>query len=106
MILQIFLAFASARLLGRPVADRHTSVVGELLAGAIIGPQLLGWLDHNQFLDALSELGVILLLFTAGLETHIRDLAEVKGTSAASGRARRSPAVRRGFPSPSRSTTP
>jgi Kef-type K+ transport system membrane component KefB len=86
IIIEIFLAFAIARLLGRLVARFGIpSVIGELLAGAILGPQLLGVVEHSQFMDALSELGVILLLFTAGLGTHVRELAAVKGTATAVG---------------------
>lgn len=83
ILLQIFLAFAVARALGR-VFSRFglPAVIGELLAGAILGPQLLGWVGHTEFLEALSELGVILLLFMAGVETHVRELNEVRSSAA------------------------
>jgi Kef-type K+ transport system membrane component KefB len=85
IIAQIFIAFTVARLLGRLVARFGVpSVVGELLAGALLGPYLLGLVEPDR-LEAFSQLGVILLLFTAGLGTHIRELAEVKGTSIAVG---------------------
>ena len=57
-------------------------MVGELLAGAILGPEILGLVHESEFLEALSELGVIMLLFMAGVETHVRDLYEVKVTAA------------------------
>jgi Kef-type K+ transport system membrane component KefB len=86
IIFQIFIAFTAARLLGRLVAVVGVpSVIGELLAGAFLAA--LGWIDvaGNDVMVALSALGVILLLFTTGLGTHIRELAAVKGTAAAVG---------------------
>jgi Kef-type K+ transport system membrane component KefB len=79
ILLQIFLAFTAARLLGR-LLERlgQPAVIGELLAGAILGPALLGLIEHTQFLEVLAEIGVILLLFTAGMETHVGELTESK----------------------------
>lgn len=79
ILLMIVVAFTAARVLGR-LAERFglPGVIGELMAGAILGPQLLGFLHPNELLDALAELGVILLLFMAGLETHIRQLMAVR----------------------------
>jgi len=83
ILLQIFLAFAGARLLGRLFqALKQPSVIGELLAGAILGPALLNVVHHTEFLEALSELGVMLLLFTAGLDTHLEQLAQARATAA------------------------
>ena len=45
------------------------SVIGELLAGVIIGPSLLGWIEPNEILKHLAEIGIILLLFEVGLKT-------------------------------------
>lgn len=49
-------------------------VVGALLAGLILGPAVLGVLKETDFIKQVSELGVIVLMFTAGLETSISDL--------------------------------
>ncbi len=49
-------------------------VVGELLAGLLIGPSLLGLISGNNFLDKAAEIGVILLMFYAGLGTNLKDL--------------------------------
>ena len=56
-------------------------MVGELLAGAILGPQLLGLVRSSEVMDALAELGVIMLLFMAGLETHIEELMETRAAA-------------------------
>lgn len=49
-------------------------VVGEIIAGLIIGPCLLGWVEANDFILQMAEIGVILLMFSAGLETNLKDL--------------------------------
>lgn len=53
-------------------------VVGALLAGVIIGPSMLGIVKDTVFLDQVSQIGVIILMFMAGLDT---DLAEIKRNS-------------------------
>ena len=49
-------------------------VVGEIIAGLVLGPSLLGWIKPSDFLSAMAEIGVVLLMFSAGLETTINDL--------------------------------
>lgn len=49
-------------------------VAGEIVAGLIIGPSLLGWVQPSQFLAGMAEIGVILLMFNAGLGTNINEL--------------------------------
>ncbi|MDB4516578.1 cation:proton antiporter, partial [Crocinitomicaceae bacterium] len=49
-------------------------VIGELAAGVVLGPSLLGWLEPNEVLKLLAEIGIILLLFEVGLETDVRRL--------------------------------
>lgn len=53
---------------------RAPMVAGEIVAGLIIGPSVLGWLNQTEFLTQMAEIGVILLMFGAGLETNLRDL--------------------------------
>src|SRR5574344_1677507 len=50
------------------------SVVGELLAGLLLGPSMLNLIASNNFLNNATEIGVILLMFYAGLETNLSDL--------------------------------
>ena len=49
-------------------------VVGEILAGLAIGPCLLGWVEQSDVLVMMAEIGVILLMFSAGLETDLKEL--------------------------------
>lgn len=49
-------------------------VVGEIIAGLIIGPCLLGWVNQSDFLAQMAEIGVILIMFSAGLETDLKEL--------------------------------
>lgn len=49
-------------------------VVGALLAGVVLGPAMLGVLTETEFLHEVAEIGVIVLMFCAGLETDIKEL--------------------------------
>ncbi len=49
-------------------------VVGALMAGLILGPACLGLVEKTEFISSLSEIGVIVLMFSAGLETDISEL--------------------------------
>ncbi|MCM1568000.1 MAG: cation:proton antiporter [Roseburia sp.] len=49
-------------------------VVGEIIAGLIIGPSILGLVQQTDFLVQMAEVGVVLLMFSAGLETNLKDL--------------------------------
>ncbi len=49
-------------------------VVGEIIAGLLIGPSVLGWVGQTDFLVKMAEIGVVLLMFSAGLETDLKEL--------------------------------
>lgn len=49
-------------------------VVGEIIAGLLIGPSVLGLVNQTDFLVQMAEIGVILLMFSAGLETDLKEL--------------------------------
>ena len=56
-------------------------VVGALLAGVILGPAVLNVLSETEFIKQLAELGVIVLMFTAGLETDVNQLKKTGKSS-------------------------
>lgn len=49
-------------------------VVGEIIAGLLIGPSILGLVQQTDFLTQMAEIGVILLMFSAGLDTDLKEL--------------------------------
>ena len=49
-------------------------VVGQILAGLLIGPCLLGWVNQTEFIAQMAEIGVIILMFAVGLETDLKEL--------------------------------
>ena len=53
---------------------RMPSVVGALIAGIVLGPAVLNIVEPSKLIESLSEIGVIVLMFAAGLETSITDL--------------------------------
>src|SRR5215470_10682349 len=80
--LSILVVFASAKLLNE-LFERlgQPGIVGEILAGVLIGPYVLGWMAPNEILRILSDLGVMFLLFRVGLEVKASDLVKVGGTA-------------------------
>lgn len=73
--LYLLIILMTARLMAEvAVRLKAPSVIGELAAGVILGPSLLGWLEPSEILKLLAEIGVILLLFEVGLETDVRRL--------------------------------
>jgi Kef-type K+ transport system membrane component KefB len=78
----LLIVFGSAKLMGEVfVKLRQPALVGEILAGALIGPCVLGWIAPNDTLKALSDLGVMFLLFDAGLQVKASELLRVGGTA-------------------------
>jgi Kef-type K+ transport system membrane component KefB len=78
--LALLIIFGSAKLLAE-VCERlgQPGIVGEILAGALVGPSVLGWITPNETLKALSDLGVMFLLFGVGLEVKASELLKVGG---------------------------
>ena len=79
LFLALILIFT--KLFGVITAKVHLpQVVGALIAGVILGPSVLGFINQNDFLIKISEIGVIMLMFLAGIDT---DLEELKHTGPA-----------------------
>jgi Kef-type K+ transport system membrane component KefB len=78
LLVQMLLVFGAAKLLAE-VAERlkQPAVVGELAAGIVLGPSVLGWVEPTDLLRVLAELGVIFLLFRVGLELKDFQLTKV-----------------------------
>lgn len=67
----------SARMLGELAARlKAPPVIGELLAGVLLGPSLLGWIEPSPVIKLLAQIGIILLLFEVGLETDVMRLVK------------------------------
>jgi Kef-type K+ transport system membrane component KefB len=78
ILLHLFLMIVFAKLLAEVFERlRQPAVVGEILAGVLLGPSLLGWVEPSEIIRILAEIGVIFLLFTVGLETHPTALLRV-----------------------------
>ncbi len=76
-LLIIALILISTKLLGLVSEKVHMpQVVGALLAGILLGPTGLGVLESTEFLESAAQIGVILLMFTAGIDTDLRELKE------------------------------
>jgi Kef-type K+ transport system membrane component KefB len=106
VLLNLFLIYAAAKVAGALIARfGQPAVIGEILAGVLIGPYALGLVgepssgildlfngDHEAaehaldlVLESIAELGVVVLLFTVGLETRATDLLKVGGRAVAVG---------------------
>ncbi len=73
--LHLLLILVVSRLLAElAVRLQVPAVIGELMAGVLLGPSLLGWIEPTTTIQLLAEVGIILLLFKVGIETDIRRL--------------------------------
>ena len=83
VLVALFVVLLAAKLgdelfkrLGQP------ALVGEILAGVVIGPSVLGLVEPDETLEVFAELGVVFLLFWVGLETRLSDMRDVGATAA------------------------
>jgi Kef-type K+ transport system membrane component KefB len=78
LLFTIFVMFVAAKLAAE-IFERlkQPAVAGEILAGVVIGPSVLGLVAPSELTEALSEIGVIFLLFLVGLETKPADIFRV-----------------------------
>jgi len=80
--LAMLAVFGSAKLFAEVFERlRQPAIVGEIFAGILIGPSVLGWMEPNALLNALADLGVMFLLFRVGLEVKASELMKVGGTA-------------------------
>lgn len=78
--LQLPLVFLAAAVLAVPLARylRLGSILGYLVAGLLIGPQILGLVPESEAIPEVAELGVVLMLFLVGLELEPKRLWEMR----------------------------
>lgn len=78
ILLDLFIMLAAAKLMAE-IFERlkQPAVVGEILAGVIVGPSLLRWVEPSDMIGVLAEFGVIFLLFNVGLETKPQSIFQV-----------------------------
>lgn len=75
LLLGLVIVWLAAKLAGEAMERvGQTAVLGELLAGVVIGPGVLGLVSESEILHALAEIGVIILLFEIGLESDLGEL--------------------------------
>lgn len=83
LILQLAVILIASKIAGDISAKLgQPSVLGKLLIGILLGPSVLGFISETETLNEISQIGVILLMFIAGLET---DLDDFKRTGKAAG---------------------
>ena len=77
-LLALFLILLAAKI-GDEIFRRigQPTLIGEILAGVIVGPAMLGWVEVSATLEVFAELGAVFLLFWVGLETKIGELRSV-----------------------------
>ncbi len=80
--LHLLIILLTARILAEvAVRLQAPSVIGELLAGVVLGPSLFGWIEPVEAVKLLAEIGIILLLFEVGLETDVMRLVRTGAKS-------------------------
>ncbi|MDO8841625.1 cation:proton antiporter [Methanocalculus sp.] len=86
VVLEILILLAVAKVAGE-LLERigYPALVGEITAGIILGPSILGIIELNEVITALGDLGLIVLLFLSGIQTDLQNLAsaEKAGTATA-----------------------
>ncbi len=82
LIFALFIMLAAAKLLAE-VFERlkQPAVIGEILAGVLIGPSVLMLVQPSEIINVFADIGVIFLLFTVGMEIKLKDIVNV-GTRA------------------------
>lgn len=82
ILLQIFVMFVAAKILAL-AAERYRvpAVIAEILAGILIGPEVLKLVAIQDWTTALAAIGAIILLFDVGLDQKLSTLLEVGGTA-------------------------
>jgi Kef-type K+ transport system membrane component KefB len=82
LLLELFTIFLAAKVVGEIFERlRLPAVLGEILAGAVLGPFALNWIPTSATIHSIAEIGAVFVLFNAGLETSPGDLIRVGRTA-------------------------
>ncbi|HEY7618052.1 MAG TPA: cation:proton antiporter [Terriglobales bacterium] len=77
-LFELLVIFVAAKVIGEIFQRlKVPGVLGEILAGVVLGPFALGWIHPSDTLRSMAEIGIIFVLFSAGLDTSARDLIRV-----------------------------
>ncbi len=80
--LELVIILLSTKLAGDiSVRLGQPAVLGKLIVGIVIGPAVFGLVETSELIDELSEIGVLLLMFIAGLETDLEELNKNRNAS-------------------------
>ncbi|MCL2144226.1 MAG: cation:proton antiporter [Endomicrobia bacterium] len=83
-LISLTVILVSAKLFGEiAVRFGQSAIIGELLAGVIIGPSVFALVTETPVLASISELGAIILLFEVGVSSDIREFAKAGGWATA-----------------------
>ncbi|MFC2175243.1 cation:proton antiporter [archaeon] len=75
LLIQLGVVLISAKAMGELFAKlRQPSMLGEILAGVILGPFALGWVAMSSQLEVLAAIGILAMIFLIGLEFNVRSL--------------------------------
>ena len=79
-LVALFVVLLAAKL-GEEVCRRtgQPSILGQIVAGTLIGPSVLGLVEPDEVLEVFAQVGVVLLLFVVGLESRLSDMLAVGG---------------------------
>lgn len=81
-LLSLVFILVAGRFAGEVVSYfRIPPVIGELIAGILIGPSVFGFVETNETIQLLAQIGIILLLFEVGLETDLTRLVAAGGSA-------------------------
>src|SRR5437660_3403596 len=78
LLFEVFVIFLGAKLAGE-VFERIKlpGVLGEILAGVVLGPFALHWIQPSDAINSISQIGAIFVLFAAGLQISAQDIIRV-----------------------------
>ena len=78
LVTSLFLLLASAHVLGRlAMRLKQPALAGHMIAGVVLGPSLLGWIAPNFALSTTSDISVLFVVLTAGLEMRLQHVLEM-----------------------------